>query len=76
MRWLRLDLDSDGGTAPLGMFPRFLTKTADILAPRLALVFWQLLRLGSFPVCFRVAYASQFQRVHLPTQWLITDQFP
>ena len=52
---LPLDLDSYGGTDPLGMFPLFLKKTAVVLAPRLAVVFRQLFRLGSFPVCWRVA---------------------
>ena len=51
---LLLDLDSYGGTDPLGMFLLFL-KTAVVLAPRLAVVFWRLLHLGSFPVCWRVA---------------------
>ena len=36
---LLLDLDSYGGTDPLGMLPLFLKKTAVVLAPRLALVF-------------------------------------
>ena len=52
---LLLDLDSYGGTDPLGMFPLFLKKTAVVLAPRLAVVFRRLLRLGSFPVRWRVA---------------------
>ena len=51
---LLLDLDSFGGTDPLRMFPLFLKKTAVVLAPRLAVVFPRLLRLGSFPVCGRV----------------------
>ena len=50
-----LDLDFYGGTDPLGMFPLFLKKTAVVLSPRLAVVFRRLLRLGSFPVCWRVA---------------------
>ena len=50
-----LDLDSYGGTDPLGMFPLFLKRTAEILGPRLAVVFLRLLRLGSFLVCWRVA---------------------
>ena len=54
MKRLLLDLNSYGGSDPLGMFPLFLQKTAVVLAPRLAVVFWQLLRLGSFPVCSRV----------------------
>ena len=37
------------------MFPPFLKTTAVVLAPRLAEVFRRLLRLGSFPVCWRVA---------------------
>ena len=55
MKRLLLDLDSNGVTDPLGMFPVFLKKTADVLAPRLAVVLRRLLRLGSFPVCWRVA---------------------
>ena len=44
-----------GGTDPLGMFPVFLKRTSEVLAPRLAVVFRWLLRLGSFPVCLIVA---------------------
>ena len=36
---LLLDLDSYGGTHPLGMFPLFLKKTAEVLAPRFTVVF-------------------------------------
>ena len=32
-----------------------MKKTAEVPAPRLAVVFRRLLRLGSFPVCWRVA---------------------
>ena len=52
---LLLDLDHYGGTDPLGMFPLFLKRTADVLAPRLSVVFLWLLRLGSFPACWRQA---------------------
>ena len=52
---LLLDLDSYGGTDPMGMFHIFLKRTADVLAPRIAVVFRRLLLLGSFPVCWRVA---------------------
>ena len=55
VKQLLLDLDSYGGTDPLGMFPLFLKTTAVVLAHRLAVVFRRLLRLGSFPVCWRVA---------------------
>ena len=52
---LLLDLDPYGGTDILGMFPRFSKRMADVLAPRLSVVFRQLLRLGSFPACWRQA---------------------
>ena len=32
-------LDSCGGTDPLGMFPVFLKRTAEVLAPSFAVVF-------------------------------------
>ena len=53
MRGLLLDLDSYGGTDPLGMFHLFLKRATDVLAPRLDVVFRQLLRFVSFPVCWR-----------------------
>ena len=37
------------------MFPLFLKKTADVLAPRLSVMFRRLLRLGSFSACWRQA---------------------
>ena len=33
VRRLLLDLDPCGGTDPLGMFPLFLKRTADVMAP-------------------------------------------
>ena len=60
---LLLDLDSYGGTDPLGMFPLFLKNTAEVLAPRLAVVFWWLLCLGSLPVCWRVANVIPIPKV-------------
>ena len=50
-----LDLDSYSGTDPLGMFLLFLKRSAEVLAPCLAVVFRRLLRLLSFPVCWRQA---------------------
>ena len=50
---LLLDLDPWGGTDPLIMFSLFLKRTADVLAPHLSVVFRWLLRLGSFPACWR-----------------------
>ena len=55
MRHLLLDLDPYGGTDRLGMFPLFLKRTADVMAPRLSVVFRWLVRLGSFQACWRQA---------------------
>ena len=51
VRRLLLDSYPYGGTDPLGMFPLFLKRTADVMAQRLSVVFRRLVRLGSFPVC-------------------------
>ena len=48
-------MDPYGGTDPLSMFLLFLKRTADVLAPCLSVVFRRLLRLGSFPACWRQA---------------------
>ena len=53
VKLLLLDLDPCGCTDSLGMFPRLLKRTADVLAPCLSVVFRRLLRLGSFPACWR-----------------------
>ena len=45
---LLLDLDAYGGVDPLGVFPLFLKKVADIIAPKLSIIFRQHIRLGSF----------------------------
>ena len=42
---------------PLGMFPLFLKRTADVMAPRLSVVFRRFVRLGSFPASWRQANA-------------------
>ena len=39
VRRLLLDLDPYGGTDPLGVFPLFLKRTADVMAPCLSVVF-------------------------------------
>ena len=51
VRLLLLDFDPYGGYDPLGTFPLFLKRTADVLAPRLSVVFRRLVRLGSFQAC-------------------------
>ena len=66
MKRLRLDLDSYGGTDPLGIFPLFLKRTAEVLAPGLTVVFRWLLRLGSFPVCWRLANVNSIPK-HPPS---------
>ena len=48
-----LDFDPYGGSDPLGIFPLFLKRTADVMAPRHSVVFRRLVRLGSFPACCR-----------------------
>ena len=53
VRCLLLDLDPYGDTYPLDLFPIFLKRTVDVMAPRLSVVFRRLVRLGSFPVCCR-----------------------
>ena len=50
-----LDLDPYGGTDPLGIFPLFLKRTADVMAPRLSVVFRRLVCLGSFLSFWRQA---------------------
>ena len=50
-----LDLDPYGVTEPVGMFPLFLKRTANVMAARLNAVFRLLVRLGSFPACWRQA---------------------
>ena len=73
VRRLLLDLDPYGGTDTLGMFPLFLNRTADAMAPRLSVVFrwlfvWVVSRLaGDRPI------SPQFRKVHRPLLLPITD---
>ena len=62
MKHLLLDLDPYGGTDRLSMFPLFLKRTADVMAPNFSVVFRRLVRLGSFPVCWRQANATQIPK--------------
>ena len=50
-----LDLDPYGGTHPLDIFSLFLKRTAVVMAHRPSVVFRWLVRLGSFPACWRQA---------------------
>ena len=52
---LFLDLDPYGGTDTLCMFNLFLKRTADVMAPRLGVLFRRLVHLRSFPACWRQA---------------------
>ena len=76
LKRLLLHLDSYGGTDPLGMFPLFLKKTAEVLAPRLTVVFWRSFIWAAFLFAGEWLMSPQFQRVHLPPQHPIIDQFP
>ena len=55
---LLLDLDTYGGVDPLGVFPLFLKKVADIIAPKQSIIFRWLISLGSLPECLRSANVS------------------
>ena len=55
LRCLFLDLDPYGVFDKLGIFPLFLKRTADVLAPCLSVVFRRLVRLGSLLACKRQA---------------------
>ena len=59
---LLLHLDPYGGTDSLGMFPLFLKRTADVMAPRLSAVFQQLVHLRSFLACWRQANVTQIPK--------------
>ena len=49
VRRLLLDSDPYDTTDPLGMFPLFLKRTADVMASLLSVLFRRHVRLGSFP---------------------------
>ena len=72
---LLLDLDPYGGSDPLGMFLLFHKRTADVLAPRLSVVFWRL-HLGSFLAYWRQSNVTPFQSVHRSTLLPTTNPFP
>ena len=73
-RHLLLDLDPYGGTDPLGMFPLLLKRT-DVMAPSHSVEFRQLVRLGSFPACWRQPMSPKFCKVRCPPLLPITDRF-
>ena len=67
-------MDPYGGTDLLGKFPLFLKRTADVLAPRLSVVFRRLLRLGSFPACWRQANVTRIPKG--PSSSSVTNYLP
>ena len=67
LKSLILDLDQSGGADPNGLFPLFFIKVADILAPKLAVVFRLLVRQGSFPECWRIANVTALPKGSTPT---------
>ena len=76
VRRLLLDLDPHGGPDPLGMFPLFLKRTPDVMAPRLSEVFRRLVHLGSSRLAEDRPMSPQFRKVHRPILLPITNQFP
>ena len=59
---LLLDLGTYGGVDPLGVFPIFLKMVADIIAPKLSIIFRGLIRRGSFLECWRSANVTGIQK--------------
>ena len=66
---LLLDLDTYRGVDPLGVFPLFLKKVADIISPKLSIIFYELIRLGSFPECWRSLYHPTIIRLTVPIKF-------
>ena len=62
VRRLLFDMYPYEGSDPLGMFPLFLKRTAEVLAPRLSVVFRRLVCLGSFPACWRQANVTPIKK--------------
>ena len=71
---LLLDLDSHGGTDPLGFFPLFFKKLATTLAPKLSVVFRRLLKEGCFPRSWRCANVVPISKG--PLSALVKDYRP
>ena len=62
VRRFLLDLDAYGGSDPLGMFHIFLKRTADVLAPRLSVLFRRLVHLGNFQACWKQANVTPIMK--------------
>ena len=51
---------------PLGVFHLFIMMVADIIAPKLSIIFYELIRPGSFPECWRFATVTAIPSVLHP----------
>ena len=59
---LLLDRDTYVGVDPLGVFPLFPKKVADIIAPIVSIIFLKLIHLGSFPECWQSANVTSIPK--------------
>ena len=62
------------GTDPFGMLPLFLKRTADDMVLCLSVVFWWLVRLDSFPACWRQANVTPIPKG--PPSSSVASRFP
>ena len=61
------DVDPYGGAGPDGIFPSSFKETADILAPKIAVIFRKLVRTGRFSLCWRTANVTPISKVGTAT---------
>ena len=54
---------------PLGVFPLLLKMVADIIAKKLSMIFRELIRLGSFPECWRSANVTAITKGAPSPDW-------
>ena len=76
VRRLLLDLDPYGGIDPLGMFPLFLKRIDDDIAPVLVKCFGGLFVLVVSRLAGDMPMSPQFRKVHRPLLLPIADQSP
>ena len=76
VKHLLLDLDPYGGTDSFGMLPLFLKRTADVMAAVLVYCFGGLFVWVVSWLAGDRLMSPQYQKVHCPLLFPITDQFP
>ena len=76
VRRLLLDLDPYCGTDRSGLFPLFLKRTTNVMAPLFSVVFQRPVRLASFPACWRQANVTPIPKGPRPPPMPIIDLFP